>query len=172
MKRALTTALVAGLPALALTACAIETGKVAVSVTCEDPACAGTAGDLIASVEDCGEDVGIYGEDVVTIASWETGATVGFVFDNVLAGKRCVQAFLDRDRSGDITAGDVVSSQAIEGIDEDDDDAGDPEIEVEVSEDETSFLGIELDTVVAPGSFLDQSGEDDEDDPAVPLDVQ
>lgn len=164
----LRTALVAGFPALALTACAVETGKVAVTVSCEDASCADTGGDVIASVEDCDEDSGTYGEQAVHVASWQTAATVGFVFENVLEGERCVQAFLDADASGHVTVGDVVSSAAIAGgvdeesDDEDDDLDDDPEVEVDVNEDETSVLGITLDTVVAPGSFLDESGDDDE----------
>ena len=134
-------------------ACAVETGEVLVNVGCASGACA-EGGDVFVAVTDCDEEFGVYGEAVRALAG--SGATVSVAFDNVLDGTRCVQAFLDLDTNGALSAGDVIPSAAL-ALDDDGD--GDPdaddedlepenEIPVEVTEDETTVLDVVLDTVL------------------------
>ena len=136
-----------------LAACSVETGTVLVGVTCEGEGC-DHSGQLRTRVEDCDEDTVEYGEKGVPVAAFDTGAAFTFAFENVLAGTRCVQAFLDVDSSGNLTAGDIVSTEAVEaGVGEDQDDEDDftdddPELEVEVEDEETVELEMVLDAIV------------------------
>lgn len=136
-----------------LAACSVETGTVLVGVTCEGEGC-DHSGPLRARVEDCDEDTVEYGEKGVSVAAFDTAASFTFAFENVLAGTRCVQAFLDVDSSGNLSAGDVVSSAAVEeGVgeerdDEDDFNDDDPELEVEVEDEATAEVDMVLDAIV------------------------
>ena len=140
-------------------ACSVETGKVRVDVTCEEEGCVPDGGALHASIVDCDEDVGTYGRQVRTIATFGTAQTHTFGFENVLEGTRCVQVFLDRDTSGNVSAGDIVSTEAIaqgvgeEDDDEDDDTDDDAELTVEVDEDESASLDFVLDAIVLDTSL-------------------
>jgi hypothetical protein len=136
-----------------LTACAVETGEVVVAVTCTAEDCA-APGELHARVEDCDEDTAWYGDQAQPLAGFGSGQTLVFGFENVLDGTRCAQAFYDLDEDGAPTAGDIVSSDAIDaGVDEESDDPDqelddDAEIEVEVEDDVSTQVDIELDTVM------------------------
>ena len=136
-----------------LAACSVETGTVLVGVTCEGEGC-NRSGTLRARVEDCDEDTADYGEKGVPVAEFSTASTFTFTFENVLEGTRCVQAFLDVDSSGSLSAGDVVSTEAVEaGVGEDRDDEDDltdddPELEVEVEDGDTVQVDVVLDAVV------------------------
>lgn len=137
----------------ALAACAVDTGTVVVGIRCEGEGC-GHSGDLRLRVEDCDEDTAFYGEQVLPVPVLDSSTSLAFSFENVETGLRCVQAFLDVDTSGNLSAGDVVSSLAVhQGVgeirdDEDEDSDDDPEIDVEVETDETTAVGVTLDTVI------------------------
>lgn len=136
----------------ALGACSVETGTVLVGVTCEGEGC-NHSGDLLTRIEDCDEDTGRYGAKAVS-AELGTASTFAFTFENVLAGTRCVQAFLDVDTSGSLSAGDVVSSEAVqqgvgeESDNEDDFTDDDPELDVDVPDDDTVEVDVVLDAIV------------------------
>jgi hypothetical protein len=136
-----------------LAACSVETGTVLVGVTCEGEGCH-HSGELRTRIEDCDEDTADYGEKGVAVTELTTASTFAFSFENVLEGTRCVQAFLDVDSSGTLSAGDVVSSEAVEqGVGEDRDDEDDftdddPELDVEVEDDDTVEVDVVLDAVV------------------------
>lgn len=140
-----------------LAACAVDTGTVVVGVTCEGEAC-GLSGDLRVRVEDCDEDTAFYADRTVPVPVFDSSTNFAFSFENVEAGLRCVQAFLDVDTSGTLSAGDAVSSLAVhQGVgeirdDEDEDLDDDPEIDVEVETDATTAVGVTLDTVIT-GAF-------------------
>lgn len=139
-----------------LIACSVETGDVLVAVSCEGDGC-GQEGTLISRVKDCDEGIASYGEKEARVMLG-TASTFAFAFENILAGDRCVQTFLDVDTSGNLSAGDIVSSEAIEqGVGEDDDDEDDdtddaPELDVDVEEDGDTEVDAVLDTVV-PAQF-------------------
>lgn len=135
-----------------LAACSVETGTVLVGVTCEGEGC-GHSGELRTRIEDCDEDTVEYGEKSVPVAELTTASAFTFAFENVLAGTRCVQAFLDVDSSGTLSPGDVVSSEAVgQGVGEDRDDEDnftddDPELDVEVGDDDTVEVDVVLDAI-------------------------
>ena len=137
-----------------LVACSVETGEIAVNVTCAGDGC-GKEGILRTSVEDCDEGSASYGEKEARVML-TTASSFAFLFDNILDGDRCVQAYLDVDTNGELSAGDVVSADAIhEGVGEDDDDEDDdtddaPEFDVEVEDDETATVDAQLDTIIQP----------------------
>lgn len=141
---------------LAAAACAVEVGTVTTSVSCAGAGCVAAPAELRVAVTDCDEEVGVYGEEVRSAVLLGTAANVGFSFDNVLEGTRCVQAFLDVDTNGVLSTGDVMPSAAL-ALDDDGD--GDPdaddtdlelenEIPVEVEEDGTANVDVVLDTIV------------------------
>lgn len=139
-----------------LAACSVETGIVNVAVTCEDDGC-GKSGNLHTRIEDCDEDTASYGEKEARV-TLTTASTFSFHFENVLDGDRCVQTWLDVDTNGELSSGDIVSSEAVEqGVgedrdDEDNDNDDDPEIDIEVEDDETTSVDVVLDTEI-PASF-------------------
>lgn len=140
-----------------LVACSVDTGTVIVGVGCDGEGC-GQSGDLRARVEDCDEDTAFYGDRSVNVPALTTASAFAFSFENVEAGLRCVQVFLDVDTSGNLSAGDVVSSLAVhQGVgeirdDEDQELDDDPEVDVDVETDEISAVGVTLDQVL-PAQF-------------------
>ena len=120
-----------------LTGCYAEVGEVLTTVRCAGAGC-GQQGDLRAAVTDCGDNVGVYGEYLLEDTLLMTGTAGGATtveFQAVPQGTRCLEAFLDVDTNGELSAGDVIPASG-------------PVMPVEVQEDETTEVDVVLDSVV------------------------